>query len=339
MKLIVESGATKTDWRLVADDGSVRSASSAGLNPSVLDPEQMNAVIGSVIPELNPEGRSVSEIYFYGAGLVDDAAAAPLAEALEMWCPFSRTEFHSDMLAAARALFGDGSGVVAIMGTGSNSCLYENGKIVRNIRPGGFILGDEGSGAALGRALISDFVKGLLPGCLESEFVEKYGFTKITKVIEGGAERYLSVWEALKGMDRTQDGYVFIHDGARPFVSEKIIEDTYKGARDHGGAVAAMPVKDTIKIADEEGFAKDTPNRKSVWMVQTPQVFERGKITEAYEKMIESLPVLTVKGVQITDDAMVMETMTGEKVKLVEASYENIKITTPEDMKIAECLL
>ena len=174
MKLIVESGATKTDWRLVADDGSVRSASSAGLNPSVLDPEQMNAVIGSVIPELNPEGRSVSEIYFYGAGLVDDAAAAPLAEALEMWCPFSRMEFHSDMLAAARALFGDGSGVVAIMGTGSNSCLYENGKIVRNIRPGGFILGDEGSGAALGRALISDFVKGLLPGCLESELVEKY---------------------------------------------------------------------------------------------------------------------------------------------------------------------
>ena len=180
--------------------------------------------------------------------------------------------------------------------------------------------------------------KGEIPFATK-EFVEKYGFTKITKVIEGGAERYLSVWEALKGMDRTQDGYVFIHDGARPFVSEKIIEDTYKGARDHGGAVAAMPVKDTIKIADEEGFAKDTPNRKSVWMVQTPQVFERGKITEAYEKMIESLPVLTVKGVQITDDAMVMETMTGEKVKLVEASYENIKITTPEDMKIAECLL
>ena len=173
----------------------------------------------------------------------------------------------------------------------------------------------------------------------KKEFVEKYGFSKITKVVEGGAERYLSVWEALKAMDRTQDGFVFIHDGARPFVTEKIIEDTYRAANACGGAVAAMPVKDTIKIADAEGFAKDTPNRKSVWMVQTPQVFERGKITDAYEKMIESLPVLTVKGVQITDDAMVLETMTGDKVKLVEASYENIKITTPEDMKIAECLL
>ena len=175
MKLIVESGATKTDWCLVTDDGSVRSASGAGLNPSVLGPEHMNAVIGSVIPELNPEGRSVAEIYFYGAGLVNEEAAAPLAEALEMWCPFARMEFHSDMLAAARALFGDGSGVVAIMGTGSNSCLYENGKIVRNIRPGGFILGDEGSGAALGRALISDFVKGLLPDHLEQELVGEYG--------------------------------------------------------------------------------------------------------------------------------------------------------------------
>jgi len=171
------------------------------------------------------------------------------------------------------------------------------------------------------------------------EFVEKYGFTKVTKVIEGGAERYLSVWEALKTMERKTEGFVFIHDGARPFVTHKIIEDTYRAAKAHGGSVAAMPVKDTIKIADEEGFAKDTPNRKTVWMVQTPQVFERERIVAAYESMIERLPVLTVKGVQITDDAMVMETMTGEKVKLVQASYENIKITTPEDMKIAECLL
>jgi len=171
------------------------------------------------------------------------------------------------------------------------------------------------------------------------EFVEKYGFTKVIKVIEGGAERYLSVWEALKTMERKTEGFVFIHDGARPFVTHKIIEDTYRAAKAHGGSVAAMPVKDTIKIADEEGFAKDTPNRKTVWMVQTPQVFERERIVAAYESMIERLPVLTVKGVQITDDAMVMETMTGEKVKLVQASYENIKITTPEDMKIAECLL
>lgn len=174
MKIIVESGATKTDWRLITDGGQVRSASGPGLNPSVLDSGQIGRIIGAVIPQLNPDGKSVDDIFFYGAGLVSDTAAAPLAEAFGMWCPFARVEFHTDMLAAARALFGDGSGVVAIMGTGSNSCLYENGSVVRNIRPGGFILGDEGSGAALGKAFLSDYIKGLVPESLEKEFEEEF---------------------------------------------------------------------------------------------------------------------------------------------------------------------
>lgn len=174
MKIIAESGATKTDWRLITDDGQVRGASGPGLNPSVLDSGQIGRIIGAVIPQLNPEGKSVEEIFFYGAGLVSDAAAAPLAEAFGMWCPFAQVEFHTDMLAAARALFGDGSGVVAIMGTGSNSCLYENGSIVRNIRPGGFILGDEGSGAAFGKAFLSDYIKGLVPESLEREFEDEF---------------------------------------------------------------------------------------------------------------------------------------------------------------------
>lgn len=175
MKIIAESGATKTDWRLITDDGQVRSASGPGLNPSVLDSEQIGRIVGTVVPQLNPEGKSVEEIVFYGAGLVSDASAAPLSEAFGMWCPFARVEFHTDMLAAARALFGDGSGIVAIMGTGSNSCLYQNGEIVRNIRPGGFILGDEGSGAALGKAFIADYIKGMLPKNIAKEFEKEYG--------------------------------------------------------------------------------------------------------------------------------------------------------------------
>lgn len=174
MVLIADSGATKTDWRLLMDDGQVRCASGRGLNPSVLDPESIRKAVGDVIPELNPEGRTIHEIHFYGAGLVNEAAAAPLADALELWCPFPVMHFHSDMLAAARALFGDGSGIVAIMGTGSNSCLYENGKIVKNIRPGGYVLGDEGSGASLGKAFLADFIKGLLPEELEKDFLQEY---------------------------------------------------------------------------------------------------------------------------------------------------------------------
>ncbi|MBR2065095.1 MAG: hypothetical protein IJ971_10420 [Bacteroidales bacterium] len=175
MIMIAESGATKTDWRLVKEDGSVVSASSPGLNPSALNSDGINDVIGSVIPGLNPEGRMIREIHFYGAGLVNEAAAAPLSDALELWCPFSLKRFHSDMLAAARALFGNGSGIVAIMGTGSNSCLYRDGEIVKNIRPGGYVLGDEGSGMALGKALLADFVKGLLPKDVEADFVAESG--------------------------------------------------------------------------------------------------------------------------------------------------------------------
>ena len=175
MKLIVESGATKTSWRALCDDGSVRSVQTEGLSPTCLDMEYTQDIVRKAVPQLNPEGRYVSEVFFYGAGLVSAESTAPLAMALEMWCPMAQVHFYSDILAAARALFGDGNGVVAIMGTGSNSCLYENGQIVGNIRPGGYILGDEGSGVALGRAFLADFVKGLLPEDVETEFVKEFG--------------------------------------------------------------------------------------------------------------------------------------------------------------------
>ena len=175
MKLIVESGATKTSWRALCDDGSVRCVQTDGLSPTCLDLEHTQSIVRKAVPELNPEGKHVDEVFFYGAGLVSAESSAPLAMALEMWCPMAQVHFYSDILAAARALFADGSGVVAIMGTGSNSCLYEEGQIVRNIRPGGYVLGDEGSGVALGRAFLADFVKGLLPADVEADFVKEFG--------------------------------------------------------------------------------------------------------------------------------------------------------------------
>ena len=175
MKIIVESGATKTAWRAVGDDGTITSVQTEGLSPTCLDPEHMSDIVRKAVPTLNPEGKTVDEIYFYGAGLVSEESIAPVRASLEIWCPFAKVEFHSDILAAARAVFGDGSGVVAIMGTGSNSCLFENGRIVRNIRPGGYVLGDEGSGVALGKAFLADFIKGMLPKHIEDDFVTQTG--------------------------------------------------------------------------------------------------------------------------------------------------------------------
>ena len=141
MKIVVECGATKADWRAICQDGMIRSARTSGLNPSSMSTDMISEVVRKAVPALNPDGKRVGQIFFYGAGLVSEAVASPIRSVLEDWCPFAEVTFHSDLMAAARALFGDADGVVAIMGTGSNSCLYERGEIVRNISAGGYILG------------------------------------------------------------------------------------------------------------------------------------------------------------------------------------------------------
>lgn len=178
------------------------------------------------------------------------------------------------------------------------------------------------------------------------EIVEKYGFHKVEMVVAGGSERCESVYNALCAMAAdgmrmpNHDGYVFIHDGARPFVTEELLKNMYRQVCRHRACVAAVPVKDTIKIADKDGFVAQTPERKYLWAVQTPQVFETSLITEAYRKLFEASEEWeNGQGhAAVTDDAMVLETMLKAPVKLVESSYENIKITTPEDMRTAESI-
>lgn len=161
-----------------------------------------------------------------------------------------------------------------------------------------------------------------------NEIVSKYGISKVKKIVQGGAERYHSVWNGLQEVEG--EGYVFIHDGARPFINEEILERAYKDVENCKACVVGMPVKDTIKLADSEGFVDETPERSLVWMIQTPQVFENHLVKKAYGLLMEQ------ENIQVTDDAMVVEQMLGNKVKLTLGSYENIKITTPEDLDIAE---
>lgn len=161
----------------------------------------------------------------------------------------------------------------------------------------------------------------------KKEIVEKYQIQKVKKIVSGGAERYHSVWNGLKELQ--ESGYVFIHDGARPFVDEEMIKRAYENVLQYKACVVGMPVKDTIKIADSSRFAQETPDRNRVWSVQTPQVFEATIIKNAYEILLKQ------EDDSVTDDAMVVEKILGKKVKLVQGSYENIKITTPEDLDIA----
>lgn len=189
-------------------------------------------------------------------------------------------------------------------------------------------------------SFIDEIVLVVAPGDQEyckKEIVEKYGFDKVIQIVEGGKERYHSV---AVGLDCIKEcGYVFIHDGARPMVTEEILERALSCVKEYRACAVGMPVKDTIKIADEAGNIVSTPNRNLVWMVQTPQVFDYCLIKDAYHKLISQEEKLQRKGIAVTDDAMVVETLTGHSVKLVQGSYENIKITTPEDILIAENFL
>ena len=171
------------------------------------------------------------------------------------------------------------------------------------------------------------------------EIVNKYHFGKVRAVVSGGKERYDSVWNGLKAVrdgmagEEAKEGYVYIQDGARPFVDEEIIKRAYTCVEENRACVAGMPVKDTIKVVDEKNYVKGTPERKTLWLVQTPQVFNIQLIKEAYQKLINE------KIENATDDAMVVEQMMGHTVKLYPGAYENIKITTPEDLLVAEAFL
>ena len=173
----------------------------------------------------------------------------------------------------------------------------------------------------------------------QREIVEKYGFCKVRSVTAGGAERYHSVWKGLCAMGDKENRIVFIHDGARPFVDEPMLERVYADVCKYEACVVGMPVKDTIKIADTDGFIKETPKRSLVWRIQTPQVFSASLICYAYEELGRREKELLDRGIQITDDAMVVEEICGRKVRLTEGSYENMKLTTPEDLEIAETFL
>ena len=156
------------------------------------------------------------------------------------------------------------------------------------------------------------------------EIVAKNDFKKVRAIVVGGAERYDSVYAGLLACPEAD--YVMIHDGARPFVTEAILERVSEAVKEFDAAAAAVPSKDTVKIADEHGFVVSTPDRRRVWNMQTPQAFNYTLIRGAYEILKES----GMTGV--TDDAMVIERSGLGRVKLVMGSYSNIKITTPEDL-------
>jgi len=163
--------------------------------------------------------------------------------------------------------------------------------------------------------------------------VEGYGFGKVRHVIEGGKSRGESVYAVLKCLDAVSEDVVLIHDGARPFVTHEIICDVAEAVEKYGAAVACTPLTDTVKQVDANGRITATPDRNQLWRAQTPQGFTYGIIAKAYEKGLRDGVIS-----EVTDDSALVERM-GIDVYVVAASPGNIKITTPEDMVLAEVFL
>jgi 2-C-methyl-D-erythritol 4-phosphate cytidylyltransferase len=161
--------------------------------------------------------------------------------------------------------------------------------------------------------------------------VERYGFTKVRGIVPGGRERQHSVINGLRAIeDISGDDVIIIHDGVRPFVTLPVLERSVKVAGSHDGALVAVPVKDTVKIA-QDGIVLETPRRESLWLAQTPQTFRYAIIRDAHERAESD-------GFLGTDDSSLVERL-GKSVHIVTGDYGNFKITTPEDLVLAEAFL
>ncbi len=165
--------------------------------------------------------------------------------------------------------------------------------------------------------------------CL-NDLAVRFGFSKITKVVAGGKERQDSVRHALEHVSEETE-IVVIHDAVRPFLTQQMLADAVASARRVGGAIVALPMRDTVKQVDAEHRIERTVDREPLWLAQTPQAFRRDRLLDAHRKA-------HVEGVHATDDAYLFE-WAGHPVVVVEGSGENIKVTRPEDMVIGEAIL
>ena len=163
------------------------------------------------------------------------------------------------------------------------------------------------------------------------QIVAFYQMNKVTKIIEGGKERYDSVYRAFKSIEETD--YVLIHDGARPFITPNMINNMMQQVKIYEACIVGTPVKETIKVVNPAGIVIDTPNRDTLWSVQTPQAFAYASIRKAYDVLYKEEGM---KSMTVTDDAMVYEAYIKHPIKMIMGDYKNLKLTTEEDLNVAK---
>jgi len=205
--LIADSGSTKCAWKLVSGNGEMNDVITSGINPFFRTTE---SIYEELLKDLLPfTTQPVEEIFFYGSGIVSEATGNIIRLALSRLYPLTAIHLYSDVLAASRAIFGTSKGIACILGTGSNACLYDGEQVIGGISPLGFILGDEGSGAVIGKKLIGDYFKEVMPLALRKKFEKKFRLTRE---------------EALQRVYKTERPNHFLASFT-PFLSEVLAEE------------------------------------------------------------------------------------------------------------------
>lgn len=211
MILIADSGSTKTAWCLISGNQRVKDITTKGINPFYQTEEEIEAELKNTLcQEIGGENK-INSVYFYGAGCADSQTNNKLAKTLQQVLKSDKAEVSSDMLGAARGIFKHQKGIACIMGTGSNSAYYDGNEIVKSIPAGGFIIGDEGSGAVLGKTLIADYIKNQMPENILAEFKKFYNGTYLDVVNHVYKQPFPNRWLAnfTKFMyEKREDDYI-----------------------------------------------------------------------------------------------------------------------------------
>ena len=262
MKIIIESGATKSDWRIISPEGvQVAEFKAEGTNVSTMPMSTIKSILSRSLAAAAAEHEGIDGIFLYTAGVLTDEIVAQLEEIIDEYFPGVQHDVQTDLIGAARAACGHKAGIAAILGTGSNSCQYDGERIVRRVYSSGFILGDEGSAATLGKLFVADFLKGLIPSDIAREFSERYPSDYATIVENvyrnsGSPSGYLGGFAPFI-MEHYDDPYVkkLVDDNFRAFIRRSIKQYEYE--KYPVGVVGGFgfALKDIfLKIAAEEGI-------------------------------------------------------------------------------------
>lgn len=244
MIIIVESGATKTDWCAISENGNIRTLRTEGMNLSIMASDKVGELTNKAVYALNVDHESVSEMHFYAAGQIDSRSNGSV-------------EYASDLLGAARSVCGHNPGIAVILGTGSNSCFYDGENIVKNVRSGGFILGDEGSAANLGKLFVADFLKGLVPEDIAQEFQKEFTVdypTVVRNVYRGETpSRYLGDFAPWIIKEYGKNDYItdLVDNNFRSFFKRVLLQydvDNYSVGVVGGFAVACKEMIEKISV-------------------------------------------------------------------------------------------